>query len=87
MFRHIGLCGISGSTYFSHQRKFLFPSILMYWEKYQCSLLASIKSQQDCTFSGDGRYDSMGHSAKYGTYTMYCNTISKIVHFEILQVS
>ncbi|XP_066270376.1 uncharacterized protein [Branchiostoma lanceolatum] len=27
----------------------------------------------------------MGHSAKYGTYTMFCNSISKLVHFEMLQ--
>ena len=38
-------------------------------------------------WSGDGRFDSMGHSAKYGAYTMFCNTILKVVHFELLQVS
>ena len=36
--------------------------------------------------SGDVRFDSMGHNAKYGTYTMFCNTISKLVHFELVQV-
>ena len=29
----------------------------------------------------------MGHSAKYGSYTMFCSSIMKIVHFELLQVS
>ena len=38
------------------------------------------------TWSGDGRFDLMGHSAKYGVYTMYNNSISKLVHFELLQV-
>ena len=28
----------------------------------------------------------MGHSAKYGVYTMFCNNVSKLVHFELLQV-
>jgi len=37
-------------------------------------------------WSGDGRYDSMGHCAKYGTYTMFNNGTGKLVHFEILQV-
>ena len=41
----------------------------------------------DVVWSGDGRFDSMGHSAKYGVYTMFCNTILKVVHFELLQVS
>ena len=35
---------------------------------------------------GDGRFDSVGHNAKYGTYTMYSNSISKLVHFELVQV-
>ena len=37
--------------------------------------------------SGDGRFDSMGRSAKFGVYTMFCNTILKVAHFELLQVS
>ena len=37
--------------------------------------------------SGDGRFDSMRHSAKYGVYTMSCTTILKVVHFELVQVS
>ena len=28
----------------------------------------------------------MGHSAKYGAYTMFCCAIAKIVHFELVQV-
>jgi len=37
------------------------------------------------TWSGDGRYDSMGHCAIYGTYTMFNNGTGKLVHLEILQ--
>ena len=36
--------------------------------------------------SGDGRHDSMGHSAKYGTYTIFCCNIPKIIHFRLMQV-
>ena len=32
------------------------------------------------------RFDSMGHSAKYGAYAMFCSTIMKVVNFELLQV-
>lgn len=69
----------------THQ--FLLPSILHYWESYQAKLIQSLKSVKDSVWSGDGRFDSMGHSAKYGVYTMFCCTIIKIVHFELLQVS
>jgi len=42
---------------------------------------------KDVVWSGDGRYDSMGHSAKFGVYTVFCCTLMKIVHFELLRVS
>ena len=50
-------------------------------------LAQSLKSVKDSVWSGDGRFDSMGHSAKYGVYTMFCCTIMKIVIFKLLQVS
>ncbi|KAK2552479.1 hypothetical protein P5673_026573 [Acropora cervicornis] len=44
-----------------------------------------VKHLKDVVWCGDGRFDSMGHSAKYGVYTMMSTTILKIVHFEIVQ--
>lgn len=41
---------------------------------------------KDVIWCGDGCFDSMGHSAKYGAYTMFCSSILKVVHFELLQV-
>ena len=87
VFRHFGLAAYSSRTFFYHQRIFILPSILQYWETYQAKLVQSLKSVKDSVWSGDGRFDSMGHSAKYGAYTMFCCTIMKIVHFELLQVS
>ena len=86
VFRHMGLCVYNVRTYFIHQKKFLFPVILQYWEKYQAALVENIKEMKDVVWCGDGRFDSMGHSAKYGAYTMFCSSSLKVVHFEILQV-
>ena len=86
MFKHMGLSVISLRTYFYHQKKFHFPSVLHHWETKQSSLLDEVKSVEEPQWSGDGRFDSMGHSAKYGVYTMYSNSTSKLVHFELLQV-
>jgi hypothetical protein len=36
--------------------------------------------------AGDGRHDSMGHSAKFCGYTMFCCTMTKIIHFDLVQV-
>ena len=87
VFRHFGLAVYSSRTYYRHQRDMIIPSILIYWESYQASLIQSLRNVQNAVWSGDGRFDSMGHSAKYGVYTMFCCTIMKIVHFDLLQVS
>lgn len=90
MFRHMNLAAVSIRTYFRHQSKFLFPSLLGYWEKYQKEIMQKVNDKSEnekLSWSGDGRYDSMGHNAKYGVYTMYNNNISKLVHFELLQVN
>ena len=36
---------------------------------------------------GDGRHDSMGHSAKFCAYTIFCCTSPMIIHFDIIQVN
>ena len=86
VFRHMGLLSLSARAFFYHQKNFLFPAVLHYWERYQADLIAKIKNLKDVVWSGDGRFDSMGHSGKYGVYSMFCNTILRVVHFELLQV-
>ena len=86
MFRHIGLLGISRRTYCKHQQKFLFPAIIKHWKTYQSKMIDLLKNVSENKWSGDGRFDSMGHSAKYGTYTMFSSAISKLVCFKVCQV-
>ena len=85
--KHMGLAVFSLRTYFLNQRKFLFPVVLHYWEEYRGKLLDQLKGVPGAVWSGDGRFDSMGHCAMYGTYTMFSCNLMKIVHFDILQVS
>lgn len=84
--KHIGISAISIRTFFRHQKKFILPSILKHWEAHQGKLLSKIRSMENVTWSGDGRFDSMGHSAKYCCYSMFCSPLDKLVHFELLQV-
>jgi len=86
VFKHMGVLAYSARTFFFHQKNFLFPVVISYWERYQGSLISRVKALKNVEWSGDGRFDSMGHSAKFGAYTMFCNTLLKVVHFEILQV-
>lgn len=86
VFKHMGVCATNIRTYFLHQREFILPAIVKHWETYQEGLVTKVKEMENIVWSGDGRFDSMGHSAKYGTYSMFCSPIDKIVHFEVLQV-
>ena len=87
VFKHMGMCCTSIRTYFLHQKQFIFPAILHHWELYRKGLMNKVKQVKNAAWCGDGRFDSMGHSAKYGTYSMFCcSPIDKIVHFELLQV-
>lgn len=59
----------------------------MYWKSYQKKMLDNIKSMgSGVVLAGDGRHDSMGHSAKYGAYTIFCCTVPMIIHFALVQV-
>ena len=65
----------------------LFPGISIYWHMYQKQLLESLHaSKQKLVLCGDGRHDSMGHSAKYGAYTIMGYNPPQIIHFELVQV-
>lgn len=81
----MGLISYSEVAYYYHQRHFLFPSIVLYWRNYQKKILESLEGKE-VVLSGDGRHDSMGHSAKYGTYTIFCCTIGLIIHLVVVQV-
>ncbi|XP_015759354.1 PREDICTED: uncharacterized protein LOC107338632 [Acropora digitifera] len=86
IFSHMGLGCLCMNTFFRYQRNKLFPTILLYWEKYQQNLLEKVKAIEDgITIAGDGRHDSMGHCAKYGAYTIFCFTLPMILHFSLIQ--
>ena len=72
---------------YSHFQNILFPSIHLHWQKYQETLLQKLQQEgEDLLVAGDGRHDSMGHSAKYGAYTVMLCTVPTIIHFAIVQV-
>ncbi|XP_077484199.1 uncharacterized protein LOC144094158 [Amblyomma americanum] len=54
------------------------------WKEEQKSLLQELQGQQ-VNLAGDGRADSPGFSAKYGTYTLMDVERHKVLHFEVVQ--
>ena len=60
-----------------------FPSL----ESLPEEMLDHLKSSDDfLVIFGDRRHDSMGHSAKYGAYTILCCNVPQIIHFSLVQV-
>lgn len=72
VFKNMGLSCITLKTYFKHQAIKLFPTLYLYWKKYQQDMFAKMKAAgQAMIIAGDGRHDSMGHNAKYCAYKLY----------------
>lgn len=82
----MGLATISPSTYFIHQRKYLHSTIRRVWEDRSRHLLASLKGKQ-VILGGDGRSDGMGHSAKFGTYSLMDIEENKVLTVNTVQVN
>ena len=65
----------------------IVPTIYIYLERYQNQLVAKVKVEEDpVVLAGDGRHDSMGHSAKYCAYTVFSCSLPRIIHFKLVQV-
>ena len=84
VFRHTGILAYHEPTYYYHQRHFLIPSVVSFWRKYQKKLSDSL-SNKEVVLAGDGHHDSMGHSAKFVTYTIFCCTLGLIIHIVLIQ--
>lgn len=85
VFQHMGVLVYNEPTYYYHQRHLLIPTVVSFWRKYQKKILDTLKGKE-VVLAGDGRHDSMGHSAKFGTYTMFCCTAGLIIHVVLVQV-
>ena len=78
---------ISKSTFNQHQADYLFPSIHDAWRKEQEEVWHEIRVKGTLELCGDGRCDSPGHNAKFGTYTVMDMKTNKVVDMETVQVS
>jgi hypothetical protein len=77
---------MSESTFYRIQDAALIPVINETWQKHQASLLQQFKVAP-VSLLGDGRCDSPGYSAKYGTYTHLEQNTGLILDFQLVQVS
>ena len=50
LFRHLGLCCYSPRTLFSHQRSFIFPTVIRHWELYRAGLVSKLRDIKDVPY-------------------------------------
>lgn len=67
--RSVGVACSSDKTHFRVQNAFLIPAVTKVWT-HQQNVLFDEAIGRPLRVAGDGRADSPGHSAKYGTYSL-----------------
>ena len=87
IFKILNCFTISRQTFFRHQTNYLQPAVSLVWKHQQETLLEGFKAEnKSLVLAGDGRADSPGHSAKYGSYTLIELSNNKVVDFQLVQV-
>ena len=86
MLQHMGVAAISARTYFRHQSDVLCRALKQVWNERQLWILSSLQLNDQVVCGGDGRADTPGHSAKYGTYTMIELNEKAVIDIQIVQV-
>ena len=85
--RHLNLQFVSPSHYYKIQKTILFPVVQQTWIKSQATIVKQMKQTSSVDVCGDGRCDSPGHSAKYGTYTLMDEKTNLIIELSVVQVT
>ena len=78
---------ISESVFYDTQQKYLFPVINEAWAAESTRQVEMLNGKRAVNLDGDGRCDSPGHSAKFGTYTLMDDDTGNVVAFNVVQVS
>ena len=81
---NMGCVTIAEQTFFQHQSDYLHLSISAVWEKLLLSQLRREKRQ--LILGGDGRADSPGRSAKFGSYTVMELKKEVVLDIQLVQV-
>ena len=87
MFDSINIPHFSRTLFYSIQKTLLFPTLNSFYKRYQSKIINIYTTREENNFIVDGRSDSSGYSAKYGTYSLMSADLNKIVDFFVVHVS
>ena len=83
----INIACISKARFFEVQKTLLFPVVNQFYKMLRDEIYEGCSNAVTNHFSGDGRCDSPGYSAKYGTYSLMNTEMNMIVDFQVVHVS
>ncbi|KAG0424546.1 hypothetical protein HPB47_028228 [Ixodes persulcatus] len=84
LFSFMGIQSLQKSQYFKFQRSYLLPAVSEVWLSEQASLLDGLRGRK-LSLAGDGRCDTPGHSADFGTYTLMETSANRVIHLELVK--
>ncbi|CAN7945265.1 unnamed protein product, partial [Ixodes hexagonus] len=84
LFSVMGMQSLQKSQFFKFQRCYLLPAVTEVWHSEQAILLDDLRGRKLC-LAGDGRADTPGHSADFGTYTLLETAANRVIHTELVK--
>ncbi|KAG0430163.1 hypothetical protein HPB47_022947 [Ixodes persulcatus] len=85
LFDIMGIASIQSTQFYEYQRCYLLPAVTKVWRAAQQALIDSLRGRP-LRLAGDGRSDSPGFSALYGTYSLLETTVNRIIHLELVKM-
>ena len=79
------LAVFSERYFYRLQKEYLYPVVHTNYVRQQEAVIEYLRGNQ-LHLSGDGRFDSPGYSAKYGTYTLMDSATNVILDYSLVQV-
>ena len=76
----MNVASISESTFYRHTWYYVNPVIIQQWKEHQQLLHRLSGKENGLVLTGDGRCDSPGYSAKFGSFTLLEQQINRVVN-------
>ena len=87
MFKLFNVATVCERTFYKLVTRWVQPIIHWLWKSEQKSVIEKAKSiGGELVLAGDGRADSPGSCAKYGTYTIMEMSLNKVLDLQLVQV-
>lgn len=87
MLKFLNVACTTERSFYRHTSFYIYPVIIRQWKEHQQHLLNRLAETEDgLVLAGDGRCDSPGYCAKFGSFTIMEQQLNRVVDFQLVQV-